>query len=432
MAKNPQSRGLLFDVIDVVLVLAAIGMLLFLMSKVQALSARSALYLVVFIVATTVTTIVSYFFVVKVGQRGEQKKQPAESVVIVEKRSPSERQPFALPRELFELSWRSFTRKAIMATIVLLSAGALLSITLGEPLPPNWQNNLKAILVALVVGIPAFTFANGSLSALRERKRLQGELSEAWKQVRSLNEEKEHLLGEKGSLRALSTLSSHFYGLVYYEYAVSGELHEDGSFGIKYTTDLAATIDQIDGIERFTQAPHAPEVLGVPIGLEAEAEEWHEFAVKLLPEVIREEPKTLFWKLRFVPDLPVGKRLRYSFVENLPPDSFAMTLEEMKRRDLRWEYFYVRISCPTEFLDFSVVLPPNFLPKQVNYDVWFGYNAKIKHFPEYDRIFDAGGWTATLEDDRLCLQLKVNFPIHGLVYAVKWQPPCEDNLARLV
>jgi hypothetical protein len=87
----------------------------------------------------------------------------------------------------------------------------------------------------------------------------------------------------------------------------------------------------------------------------------------------------------------------------------------------RFEYTYTRISYPTDHLVIKIVFPPDFIPDEPAFDVWYG-EGRVRHEREYGRI--APGFLSRWDSNkRLYLRLEVEYPLLGLTYLLRWHPP---------
>jgi len=324
---------------------------------------------------------------------------------------------------LVQATWKSFRAKLVAAIAFIASVTAVLTFVLNPSIPRPLRLVGAIGFSLLLVGLAIYYTATSLITLAREGERLAVELDRAWEQVRSLNLEKEEWQKEPGTPSLAARLASALYGMVYYIYNMDCTLENTGAFLIKSSLNLAATIGGIRNIEHHVTAPHAPEEWDQVIELAAEDKD--DKTVLLEPVIVEKTARRLYWNLKAVPGFKEGNRIEYSYKETLPAGSFAMTTEEMVNRGLEWEYFYVRITRPTEKLVFSVTMPPNFTPEKWDFDVWFGWRGQERHAPEYYRIVENKYWQVNRipRTEQIRLQLHVDYPIQGLYYAIKWRPP---------
>lgn len=217
--------------------------------------------------------------------------------------------------------------------------------------------------------------------------------------------------------RYLESLDSKFYGLSRELLNVETELFSDGHLETKTSTELVATSDKIYSLEHNITLPHMPESGS---RIELTAEETEESKIKLKPVIIIQGNRRLFWKLNFLPCLPRGKSVKYSYAEKSPPDAFAMNLEELKRRNMDYEFCSIRMSYPTKHFKYKLIFPKDFDPDNYDYDVWLG-EGRVQHMDEYRRIHEF--WRVGRNDyDKMFIELSIKYPVHGLIYALRWSP----------
>jgi len=219
----------------------------------------------------------------------------------------------------------------------------------------------------------------------------------------------------------LQKLDSKFYGVSRLSYNVRGEIKEDGSNDSTNEITLKATTDRIYSVEHLVIIPHVPKEINEEISFCTTSSDDGKIVLK--PVVVTHGKHRLFWKLNFLPVLPKDKVINYSFKNQAPKGSFAMTYEEMKERDIQYEYWAVRIAYPTENFNFRVVFPKDFDLIDYDYDVWLG-EGRVQHIDEYFRIHSSKFWNTGREHDgRMFIELSnVITPIHGLIYVLKWSP----------
>jgi hypothetical protein len=98
-----------------------------------------------------------------------------------------------------------------------------------------------------------------------------------------------------------------------------------------------------------------------------------------------------------------------------------MNLEELKKRNMDYEFCSIRMSYPTKHFKYKLVFPKNFDPDNYDYDVWLG-EGRVQHMDEYRRIHEF--WRVGRdENDKMFIELSIRYPIHGLIYALRWSPP---------
>ncbi|MFZ2384978.1 MAG: hypothetical protein WBE75_02070 [Candidatus Omnitrophota bacterium] len=216
----------------------------------------------------------------------------------------------------------------------------------------------------------------------------------------------------------LQELDAKFYGISRKILYLETELFDLGYAISKHSIDMCSTTDKIYSIEHSTSLPSIPEG-GKQIDLQCPEQLID--GVRLRPTIISHKHNKLFWKLNFLPSLPSGKRIKYSYTERSPNGAFAMTKKELEARGLLWESFSMRISYPTEDYKHKLIFPAGFEPIEYDYDVWLG-EGRVQHVEEIHRIREF--WRVGRENDgRMYIEMSIKHPIHGLIYVLKWIPP---------
>jgi hypothetical protein len=326
-------------------------------------------------------------------------------------------------RRVVNSTWHSFIAKFIAAIGLLAALAGLTTFALGQTMTTQVRLAGMVVSFLLLGGLTLFYGGRALVRLAKEGETLAKELDEAWKQVNSLNDEKKQWESNAEVPSRLCRLASAVFGFVYYDHRVECHLSRDGAFDILTTLKMAAKIDGVESIEHMVSAPHAPENWDDVIDLTATDKD--DQSVRLTYQVLDRSAKTLYWLFRALPELPKGHRIEYSYSERLPADSFAMDKSKMQSRNLEWEYFAVRISYPTERLQFTVDLPAGFVPEHRAYDIWFGTRNKVRHVQEHVRVTESEFWhtARNSKSDQLQLRLNVDSPIQGLYYVIKWIPP---------
>ena len=224
----------------------------------------------------------------------------------------------------------------------------------------------------------------------------------------------------------LQSLDAKFYGVSRKIVHVESQLLKEGRVESKHSIELVAKADKIYSVEHHMIMPHAPKGTSNLPQLDVETKENDK--IKLKPVKITEGSHRLFWKLNFLPCLPKDKKVHYSYNEKSTEGSFAMSYEEMKKRDMEYEFCSMRIAYPTEHLKYKLTFPLDFDPTDYDYDVWLG-EGRVQHMDEYRRVHNF--WRVGRNDDgKMFIELSIKHPIHGLIYALKWIPPREELIAK--
>lgn len=179
---------------------------------------------------------------------------------------------------------------------------------------------------------------------------------------------------------------------------------------------------QIEQIEIQTHSLSSPDDLQGSIRLQLKPSKNRSTRIEPV-ELLRTKNKCV-WTLNFVPSLKENEELEVSYEIESRVGTFAMTEEEMFKRNMPFEYRSVLIQYPTEEFTARTIFPPDFIPTKLTYDVWLG-EGRSRHFEEYERMRD--GWTDSMRGNQLIGELTVSYPIRGLRYIIYWIPPKKQN-----
>ncbi len=326
-------------------------------------------------------------------------------------------------RDFITFAWKTFTTK-LSALIAIISFTLIaISLRFSEEIPGPAKVLLVFGSTIAIVFLITYTIVLGISGLLKERKELISAAQQAWAHAKDQEAQKQSLLDKVDSHRESWARNSDIYGLIMYKVYVTVKVTPDGGLESKHELEFTATHPGINSIEQVTTVVAPENMLEDLIQLQAEGSMVD--GIKLEPEVTRRNRNSLLWQIRATPSLPVGKRLNFSYSNNWPKGTMAMTHEELTKRGERWEYYYLRCTFPTEELKLVVYLPNNFRPHRNEFDVWFAPGAQVKHQKECHRILDAKQklFNPCWENDSFKLELTVPYPIQGLTYALKWFPP---------
>jgi hypothetical protein len=266
-----------------------------------------------------------------------------------------------------------------------------------------------ALVAALTIGVLA-VIANVLLLA-RQGKRLPS----AWSKRMTI-------LQDQFRLDSLS------YGFYKEKWDACCNLTSKGSCQTRYETTVNAIAHEIPEIEYFGENLLAPPGVKFPMDITAKASVHASPITQIRIERVTQSSKRLS-TLKFEPPIPKEGSITYPYATQAPRGSFAMTFEELEKRHLEHEFypgyeFYARrVTYPTKHFYFKMIFPKGFEPIETGYDVWFGL-AKVQHENECDRIASNGYWLDGYDESgRRYIQLKVDYPILGLRYVLKWVPP---------
>ena len=100
-----------------------------------------------------------------------------------------------------------------------------------------------------------------------------------------------------------------------------------------------------------------------------------------------------------------------------------MTFEELKAKNMDFEFCAMRIIYPTAHFKYKLIFPKGFYPISYGFDVWLG-QGRVRHVNEYIRLQQKKFWREGKQSDsKIFIELSVLYPLQGLIYALKWIPP---------
>lgn len=131
--------------------------------------------------------------------------------------------------------------------------------------------------------------------------------------------------------------------------------------------------------------------------------------------------------LKISPPLYEGAIVTYEVVEKLPDGLYAIgyTRADLEKRPTKDDYFGWNINRPTKKLIIQVTFPhfdaPQIYSAEVRYASASGFSAVRPQYEEQKRLRPK--LIGPSEDNQYTLNLEVEYPMHGLVYILRWQPP---------
>jgi hypothetical protein len=127
-----------------------------------------------------------------------------------------------------------------------------------------------------------------------------------------------------------------------------------------------------------------------------------------------------YTRFEIEPPLPSGKTLEYIFTERTRKPLYAP--DKSKIGTTPWDYYAWDITRPTKRLEVLVTFPVGFRPDRPAHDVWYSIGQSQTRNPaEYNRVrpFLKSEKIGALET----LKLSVDYPVLGLTYVIRWEPP---------
>jgi len=139
---------------------------------------------------------------------------------------------------------------------------------------------------------------------------------------------------------------------------------------------------------------------------------------------------SLYTVIKVAPPLSEGQSITYQMTEMLPPGLYAIgfTKEELAARKTPYDYFGWNINRPTRKLSLRVWFPeavkPNVYSGEVRYaSAAPGFPSERLQHEEQKRLERPS--LIGPEGGRYFLKLDVDYPMIGLIYILRWQPPTE-------
>lgn len=314
----------------------------------------------------------------------------------------------------------------------IISGAVALRYLLGffsPQLQPVYRNLIWLFAVAFViVGYALIITFTALRRFLRSSSSQIEKLTEENTNLRKAKELVENDDANNNPLTAFK-INSRLFGLYKNYHNVTYSLGEQSDMLVNNETKITATLHEIPGIEHVVSSGKLPEDKPESIGVKlVDYESEHDIKIHL--DFLTEQKNLVRYKLRFTPQLYLDQSIKYRLEEALPPGAFAMNLEELKEKEMEWEFISNTVSYPTEELFLRVVLPRNFNPTDYAYDTWATVKSQQRHPTEYARIHEAkcfrDGWDA----GTLFMSLTIAHPIQGLTYVIKWKPPKEKTVSQ--
>lgn len=210
----------------------------------------------------------------------------------------------------------------------------------------------------------------------------------------------------------------HCYGLFKELENVRYILKDDGSMYIENKMTIVPTTENLYSIEERCKSSQFDN-RDVSLDIHSKGSSKTKISNSLIVNGISEK----IWKIKFVPSLDKNKPFTFILKEELPKNTFSMTKESLPVH-LKYEYVSHQVRYPTEVLNMELLFPEKLVPIDYEPDVWFG-DGGLSNSNELARILNKNDTTAIFEDDsiddgRILLRLKIEFPILGLMYVIHW------------
>jgi len=334
----------------------------------------------------------------------------------------------------FDMVYEKLKKWISIAGFLLTAWGVVLGLI--ALIPPLKDNLLLLILILalwIITSTSLFVYIWYHVVLRKKEADLQA-MSEDQHALTATIDELRRSLGiekTKSKLEDIQTLTheqiylinSLFFGMNKDNYTVEAEIPDlQGGKITNFGFDIRAVDQNVERIEYHYRIPEYDKDPPDNIGIELLTKKYRQYSINLIP--ISKEVRKVLYAIEIVPELKKGESIPISSKLISPKGTFAMTLEELKNKNMLIEYSNIRIDYPTNLLKYRLLFPPNYIPKQPGFDVWFG-DGKVRHLKEYARIlnnpefFNQG---IDISENRFLLCFNIPFPLQGLYYSFRWLP----------
>lgn len=220
------------------------------------------------------------------------------------------------------------------------------------------------------------------------------------------------------------------YGIGYDSLRIECIVNEDGSAIVQRTVDVKA-FSNLSKLDVFLLIPEEPkeDATREPIDLSKVRSLTPKRKVSV--EKSSKNSGELSAIIDIAPPLSEGEHVTYEMIEQLPPNLYAINLEDsaLAQRATPYDYFGWSINRPTQKLQLDVFFPEFFVPQdygvEVRYASTSNFPSERLHHKEIEYIKKSLKITGP-EGGRYALRLEVNDPMVGLIYLIRWQPLHKD------
>lgn len=207
------------------------------------------------------------------------------------------------------------------------------------------------------------------------------------------------------------------YGIVKDRYAVTTQIHPDGSADAIVDQIVRAVSHPVEHIEYSYKIPTHTEDIGSRITLTEETRvPGHIVTVRS----IFKQPRSNHFEIHFAPPIDVHESVQFVLARHSPVGTFTMDPEQLPANQ-PWEYSRQRISYPTKLLRCRLIFPSGYKAEQIQVAASYGI-AGVVHRHETARLMKENCLRYEEEGESFVIKLNVEYPIHGLMYLVQWRP----------
>jgi len=219
-------------------------------------------------------------------------------------------------------------------------------------------------------------------------------------------------LEEAKDQKYLCELGARHFGRVYKSIEIEVYLSNEGALNKGQTFVLEAKGENVGSIDYISRTPEVPDKNADACHvIDAQAKDHGK--IKIRPKEVKISATECIYKIYFIPGIKDGKNVKYFFEHKSPNGAFAMTDQELKKREMKFEYYAHEIRYPTEHLNLKLYFPQGFEPLNPNVDVWIG-RGQDSHDNEKERVRKY--FNTDEEKGRYYCELAVPYPLQGLAY----------------
>ncbi len=228
----------------------------------------------------------------------------------------------------------------------------------------------------------------------------------------------------------LTSLLGLQYGFVRRRYEADYQLADDGSSIARITEVIRAINVPVSGVEHYsqilTERPNDTKSFAVE-SVSVRKSSGNSSEGRVIPKPTLVTPKRLYYQLLFEPTLKPKEEIEYSFDVIGPPNTFALSEDELFTRKLPYDFVSMKIAYPTEEFVMTIRFPLSLRAEDVAFDVWLG-DARLRLENEYRRLKHEGCLKSERLDSGQVVRLVVKYPILDLKYVITWRPTKLDQL----
>lgn len=327
----------------------------------------------------------------------------------------------------FGAAFSTLTSKLIVVELIVSLIAFVLGSYFGQVVPEIVRTIAIYVFSVTILGLVLATIYRANSRLIATIQKMGEKYAYFHLHEKRFIAQRESLTSDRKTVKQLFESNAVFFGLAFDENFSTTFIQPDGGADIDYNLKINATGKNITSISRYSHVTFEVfEGQDLPDMPTKNYVYQDDKLVALTPEVIAHDKRKVDWLLRATPRFPMNVPIPYEYRTELHPKAFCMNTEELDVFDIGFEWVSQNISYPTKRLSMKVVFPAGFKPKEASFDIWNTEHVKLTNQLEHDRVAsNAGAWSMTVdeEEDVITLSLFVEYPIAGIVYAIKWVPP---------